>query len=93
MGLGGPVWHASASAASMTAAWALAERALTGVGDKTLGEWREVGEKAVHIRRRMSDEERTLAGGLDVRDIRNKREEYDRLNALFADAPYLRSLL
>lgn len=87
------MWHASASAATAATAWALAGRALLGVGDASLGEWREVGKRAVHLRRRLSDAERELAGGLDVRDIRNKREEYDRLRALFADAPHLRSLL
>ncbi len=52
-----------------------------------------MGNKAVHLRRRLSDAEREELGGLGVRDIRNKREEYERLGALFADAPYLRALL
>jgi hypothetical protein len=93
MGFGGPVWHASARAATEPTAWAIAGRALLNVGDGKLGEWREVGNNGVvHLRRRMSDAERAALGGLEVRDIRNKREEYERLAALFADAPYLRSL-
>jgi hypothetical protein len=34
--------------------WETAERALSGVGDAALGEWRERGKTAVHLRRRLS---------------------------------------
>ena len=94
MGFGGPVWHASARAATEPISWAIAGRALLNVGDAKLGEWREVGNGGVvHLRRRLSDAERAAMGGLDVCDIRNTPEEYSRLRALFAAAPHLRSLL
>jgi hypothetical protein len=59
------------------------------VGDAKLGEWREVGDKAVHLRRRLTDEERVLGGNLIVRDIRGTAEEQARFEALLRDAPYL----
>jgi hypothetical protein len=90
MGFGGPVWHVSASAVNEPTAWAMAERALQGVGQAALGEWREHGQRAVHIRRRLSDEERERAGGLGTRDIRGTAEEEQRFHALLADAPHLR---
>jgi hypothetical protein len=94
MGMGGPVWHASASAVTTPTAWAMAERALHGVGDATLGEWRESGNGGVvHIRRRLSDAEREAVGGLDVTDIRGTENERARMRALFSDAPHLRGLL
>jgi hypothetical protein len=91
--LGGPVWHASASARSQSLAWQLALTALRGVGEASLGEWREVGERAVHVRRRLTDEERALAGGLEVRDIRGTGEEAIRLETLIAEAPHLARFL
>ncbi len=85
-GYGGPVWHASASSPGGRAvAWALAERALAGVGDPSLGEWRELGPRAVHLRRRVSGAERKAAGNLTVRDIRGTREERQRLDRLRRD--------
>jgi len=90
MGFGGPVWHASASALTIPTAWSMAERALQGVGDAMLGEWRERGERAVHIRRRLSLVEQ---GDLTVRDIRGSKEERARIRALLHDAPYLRSIV
>jgi hypothetical protein len=94
MDFGGPVWHASASAINETTAWAMAERALLGVGDPLLGEWRERGQRGVmHVRRRLSDAERAMAGGLEVRDIRGTDEERDRIRALLRDAPHLRAVL
>jgi len=72
----------------------MAERALQGVGDPALGEWREDGNRGVvHIRRRLSAEERASAGNLGVRDIRGSNEERARLRALFRDAPHLRGLV
>lgn len=97
MGLGGPVWHASARGASESLSWAMAERALRGVGDPQLGEWREQGHNGVcHIRRRLTDAERTQAGAgrrLEVRDIRGTDEEGQRMRRLLRDAPYLRGVV
>lgn len=94
MGFGGPVWHASARAADEATAWALAERALEGAGDAALGEWRERGRGGtMHLRRRLTDEERALAGGLGVRDIRGQDEERQRLGALLRAAPHLRGMV
>lgn len=84
------MWHASARAATEATAWALALRALDGVGDRSLGQWRERGRRGVmHIRRRLSDAERAQAGGLIVRDVRGTEEERQRIRAILADAPYL----
>lgn len=91
MNLGGPVWHASANATDGTqaVATALAERALTGVGDALAGEWREVGQRGVvHIRRRLTERERIHAGRIEVRDIRDTPEERRRLRRLVAEAPH-----
>jgi hypothetical protein len=91
--LGGPVWHASASFLSQSLAWQFALAALRGVGDAQLGEWREVGDRAVHVRRRLTDDERALAGGLKVRDIRGTGEEALRFETLIAEAPQLMRVL
>lgn len=88
----GPVWHASVMAGSEALGWAMAERALRGVGAAELGEWRETG-RAVHLRRRLTDAERQAAGGLVVRDIRGLPEEGRRRRRLLRDAPDLRSIL
>jgi hypothetical protein len=100
MGLGGPVWHASAQAGQEAIAWAMAARALRGVGDPQLGEWSERGRDGVmHVRRRLTDRERRLARrplGVDllqVRDIRGTDEERQRLRRLLKDAPELRPIL
>lgn len=94
MGFGGPVWHASARAADETVAWALAERALSDVGDAGLGEWRERGHGGtVHLRRRLTAAERGGAGGLDVRDIRGREEERVRLGKLLREVPQLRGVV
>lgn len=82
------MWHASVMAADEATAWAMAERALQGVGDTSLGEWRERG-KAVHLRRRLSRREAYRVNR--VRDIRDTGEERTRLAALFRDAPWLRA--
>lgn len=84
---GGPVWHASGRGADDAASWAIAERALEGVGDAALGEWRETGSPGsgvVHIRRRLSSRE---AGNhrLTVRDIRGSDEEQRRLAVVAAE--------
>ena len=56
----------------------LAAQALIGVGDVTRGEWREVGDIAVHLRRRLSDIEAATVG--PVVDIRGTWEHTKRLN-------------
>jgi hypothetical protein len=67
---------------------ALAERALEGVGDASLGEWREAGGNGVfHLRRGVTAAEAALVG--PVEDIRGTPEETRRFAALLADAPYL----
>lgn len=82
MGLGGPVWHASAAPYPVTSfvirdtleSWA--ELAIAGVGDAMLGEWHEWTGKAVHIRRRLSALEQQRVG--PVVDIRTDSIEVDR---------------
>lgn len=54
-----------------------AERALAGVGDPALGEWREWTGKAFHIRRRLSQREQQRTG-LVVADIRRTPEAIQR---------------
>lgn len=74
----------------------MAERALAGVGDAALGEWRElgsVGSGVVHIRRRLSHAERELAGGLTVRDVRGTDEERLLVRQLLREAPHLRGVI
>jgi hypothetical protein len=72
MGFGGPVWHASVSGFGDCRAQAL--RALEGVGDESSGQWEEQGEKAYHVRRRLSVSEVKVAHGLSVCDIRSTPE-------------------
>jgi len=62
--------------------FAIALDALSGVGDATLGEWKETGEKAVHVRRRVSDRERASIGGLDVIDVRGTPEATRRVDRI-----------
>jgi len=73
--LGGPVWHASVSVRGIVILVVLeveAVRQLTGVGDPTLGEWREWTGRAFHIRRRLSARETQRVG--PVVDIRRTPE-------------------
>lgn len=53
--------------------WQRAEKVLRGVGDASLGEWRDVGDGAVHLRRRLSALEQAQRG-LVVRDVRGTPE-------------------
>lgn len=72
----------------------MADRALRGVGDAQVGEWREHGRNGVvHIRRRLTETERGLAGGLVVRDVRGTPEERERLRSLLRAAPHLRGVV
>src|SRR3954462_3820077 len=84
---GGPVWHASVSAGSMHMSEMLAESALDGVGDAGLGEWRTPGERAFHIRRRLTP---TEAANIEIKDLRNTPVGKDRLRRLFARHPHLK---
>jgi hypothetical protein len=71
---------------------ALVQSALSGVGDKTAGEWLEMGETALHLRRRLSEAE-AAATGLTMRDIRGTTEERKRMACLLRDMPELRKYL
>lgn len=88
MGLGGPVWHASAAPrpGSLLPAEhgcrAIALDALDGVGDATLGEWHHWTGHAYHIRRRLSTAEQTHVGPVvDVRGTDEAQRRFDRLPA------------
>lgn len=54
--------------------------ALEGVGNADLGEWREFGQVAFHLRRRLSYEEEKIIG--PALDIRGTKEAYRRWKAL-----------
>lgn len=58
-----------------------AERQLAGVGDASLGEWREWTGNAFHIRRRLSEAEQRRTG-LRAVDIRRTPEAVERAAAL-----------
>ncbi len=60
---------------------------MKGIGDASLGEWVERTPKAVHIRRRMSEQEQMVIG--EARDIRGSEEAAERLQVLFTTAPHL----
>ena len=87
---GGPVWHASVSAGTETRAVQIAEAALDGVGDASLGEWRERGMVATHIKRRLSLRE-CIEYGLSMIDMRNTDDGRTRLRKLFQQHPHLRA--
>ena len=66
---------------------AAAHKALNGRGDEKLGEWEEWGQTAFHLRRRLSDAERKLAGGIEVRDIRGTPEQIERETVVASEVP------
>ena len=71
-GFGGPVWHASIAShdgrLSTAERWTRAARALSGVGDPRLGEWKETGTVACHLRRRVTaDAWGARPWGMDLR--------------------------
>lgn len=90
MGLGGPVWHVSVSPRfssvenALPILWTIAEDELRGVGTKV--EWREVGNLAAHIRRRLTEKEMRYAAIDRVIDVRGTAEFRRRVRAL---RPYL----
>jgi hypothetical protein len=59
--------------------WEIAEHELRGVGDAALGEWREVGDVAVHLRRRLTDHEMRVGAIADVCDVRHTDEHVRRI--------------
>ena len=89
MGLGGPVWHASAAPApsafaltAQTRCKRAALHALDGVGDAELGEWHEWTGAAYHVRRRLSIAEEFHVGAvIDVRGTDEARRRLGRLPA------------
>jgi hypothetical protein len=93
------VWHASVSprytavSTILPLLWTIAEGELHGVGDATRGEWREVGDMAVHLRRRLTDREMRYAAIEAVVDVRGTDEYERRIAAMvpFLPAP-MRSL-
>jgi hypothetical protein len=78
------VWHASVAARGLpygrSALEAIAERELDGLGDASLGEWREWTGRAFHLRRRLSLTEAQSVG--PVVDIRRTPEARERARAL-----------
>lgn len=87
------MWHASGRGRNETRSWRIAARSLAGVGDASLGEWREVGNGGVvHIRRRLSMIEAERYGHV-VRDIRGTTEEARRLAVVYAERPDLADFL
>jgi hypothetical protein len=57
-----------------------AERALGGLGDPTLGEWREWTGTAFHLRRRLKPHEQVHVG--PALDVRGTPEAHRRVDAL-----------
>lgn len=67
---------------------AQAERELLGVGDASLGEWREFTGAAFHLRRQLSAEEAQQVGPvLDIRRTWEARKRASRLGKLLVLAP------
>jgi hypothetical protein len=60
----------------------IAERELRGVGDATLGEWREIGDTAVHLRRRLTPREERQGRIGGVCDVRGTEEFTHRIRAM-----------
>ena len=87
------MWHCSISGVEFlnaVAAFAVAEHVLRGVGDARLGEWRTVGEIAVHVRRRLTMAEMKWAGITGVLDVRGTPEHAQRINRV---RPFLPAVL
>lgn len=89
------MWHASVHPrllrvdAVLPTLWAIAEETLRGVGDAAAGEWREVSDVAVHLRRRLTlNEMKTgaIAGVVDVRETPEHTTRVERVRP-FVPAP------
>lgn len=80
----GAVWHVSVAPLRVLYGPAMCEqhalKALGGLGDPGLGEWREWTGQAFHIRRRMTASEQARVG--PVRDVRRTPEAKRRALAL-----------
>ena len=78
------MWHASISFGGRVVLteqmFDVARRELYGVGDRDLGEWREVGEIAVHLRRRCTGAEAAILG--PVIDVRGTLDGAARLHRM-----------
>lgn len=76
------MWHASVGPRVSTVndtLWKIARHELRGVGDAALGEWREVGDAAIHLRRRLTAAEMVAGGIAEVCDVRGTPEGTRRL--------------
>jgi len=93
---GGPVWHASGKSRKQRDALAIALSGISGVGDAEVGEWRDlkgVRGGVVHVLRRLSVEEREEFSVPEPYDIRGTDEERRRIEAVYAEAPYLQGMM
>lgn len=82
------MWHASVAGGYRTALEAEALRQLAGVGDPSLGEWREWTGRAFHVRRRLTAaEERRTGPVLDIRGTPEARERARAVGAMLRLAP------
>jgi hypothetical protein len=63
-------------------------RVLDGLGDPTLGEWREWTGRAFHIRRRLTPAEESVVGPVvDVRGTEDARRRAAELGPILRHAP------
>lgn len=62
--------------------WPVAEAQLHGVGDASLGEWREVGQVAIHLRRRLTAREMRDGRIEGVCDVRGTPEFTERIQRM-----------
>lgn len=62
--------------------WDVAEEQLAGVGDATLGEWRERGDIALHLRRRLTADEMKYGRIESVCDVRGTEEFVKRIDRM-----------
>lgn len=82
------MWHASISPRFPLVVnrerrlFEIATEELEHVGDAALGEWREVGEIAVHLRRRLTAVEMAIGAIDDVVDVRGTDEFTRRIQAM-----------
>lgn len=84
------MWHASISSRLIVPQrelWRVAEHELRGVGDAALGEWRETGDVAVHLRRRLTEKEMRQARIEGVLDVRGTPEHTRRVDLMRPHLP------